>query len=158
MPVPVELIDAYLAGGSTLRQAIHGMTPEQLRARPIPGKWSTLEVVAHLADFEPVFADRLKRAIALEKPIVFTADENHFVEKLAYDVRDLGEELALIDATRLQMGRILKALPESAFQRVAIHSEKGLVTVEQILRGAVNHITHHLPYIAEKKAALGVKS
>ena len=63
-----QLIDSYLAGARTLRQAVAGMSREQLRARPIPGKWSTLEVVCHLADFEPVFADRMKRVIALDRP------------------------------------------------------------------------------------------
>jgi hypothetical protein len=33
------------------------MTREQLLARPVPGKWSTQEVVCHLADYEPIYAD-----------------------------------------------------------------------------------------------------
>jgi hypothetical protein len=40
------------------------MDRSQLLARPIPRKWSTLEVVCHLADFEIVYADRIKRVIA----------------------------------------------------------------------------------------------
>jgi hypothetical protein len=51
------LIDAYLGGIEVLRRAVAGMTPEQLRARPVPGRWSTLEVVCHLADFEPIYAE-----------------------------------------------------------------------------------------------------
>jgi len=46
----MTLIDEYLAGPQLLRQAIAGMSREQLLARPIPGKWSTLEVICHLAD------------------------------------------------------------------------------------------------------------
>ena len=41
-------IDDYLAGPTLLRQKVAGMTREQLIARPIPGKWSTLEVICHL--------------------------------------------------------------------------------------------------------------
>ena len=41
-----------------LRNAVAGMTREQLVARPVPGRWSTLEVVCHVADFEPILADR----------------------------------------------------------------------------------------------------
>ena len=48
-----QLTDAYLAGPPALRQAVAGMSREQLTARPVPGKWSTLEVVCHLADFDP---------------------------------------------------------------------------------------------------------
>ena len=58
MPTPAELADQYLAGANSLREAVKGMSREHLTARPVPGKWSTLEVVCHIADFEPVLADR----------------------------------------------------------------------------------------------------
>ena len=60
MPALPHLIDTYLAGPALLREAVAGLNRDQLLARPVPGKWSTLEVVCHLADFEPVYADRMK--------------------------------------------------------------------------------------------------
>ena len=65
---PKTLIDNYLDGTQLLRKAVAGMSQEQLLARPIPGKWSTLEVICHLADFEIVYADRIKRVIAENEP------------------------------------------------------------------------------------------
>ena len=53
-----SLIDEYAAGPALLRKEVAGLTSQQVRQRPVPGKWSTLEVVCHLADFEPVFLDR----------------------------------------------------------------------------------------------------
>jgi uncharacterized damage-inducible protein DinB len=150
-----EMVSGYLAGIDQLRHAVAGLSREQLLARPISGKWSTLEVVCHLADFEPVFADRMKRIIALERPSLAAADENLYAAKLAYHDRDLGEELAVIDVTRQQMARILKPLPDAILERVGIHSERGPRTLADILIGATNHITHHLPFIAEKRKALG---
>jgi len=149
-----EMVDAYVAGVGQLRQAVTGLSREQLLARPIPGKWSTLEVVCHLADFEPVLADRMKRIIALDKPPLAAADENLYAAKLAYHDRDLAEELAVIDVTRKQMARILRPLPDAALDRVGIHSERGPRTLADILSGATNHIAHHLPFIAEKRKAL----
>ena len=52
------LIEEYLAGPGVLRRAVAGMTRDQLLVRPVPGKWSTQEVVCHLADYEPIYADR----------------------------------------------------------------------------------------------------
>ena len=40
------LIDGYLAGPQKLRDAIAGMTAEQVDAAPIAGKWSTRQVIA----------------------------------------------------------------------------------------------------------------
>ena len=56
-----QLIDDYLAGPQKLRAAVAGMAAEQLDAHPIPGKWSTKQVICHIADFGPVYLDRMKR-------------------------------------------------------------------------------------------------
>src|SRR5438045_499030 len=122
MPALSQLIESYLAGPQALRQAVVGLSPDQLRARPVPGKWSTLEVVCHLADFDPILADRMKRVIAEDRPPLLGADEKRFAAALAYQERDLDEELAIIDTTRQQMARILRTLPDEALQRVGVHN------------------------------------
>jgi uncharacterized damage-inducible protein DinB len=152
------LIDAFLAGPAQLRQAVAGMSREQLLARPIPGKWSTLEVVCHLADFDPVIADRMKRVIAEDKPQLLGADEKSYAATLAYHDRDLEEELTLIERTRSQMGRILRKLPAEAFQRVGVHNERGPLTMERLVTLAANHIPHHVQFIQEKRRALGLQA
>jgi hypothetical protein len=150
-----EQIQAYLAGVETLKKAVAGLTPEQLKARPVPGKWSTLECVCHLADFEPILADRMKRIIAEEKPLLIGADEKHFAAALAYDDRELTQELAIIENTRKQMAKILAKLPAAAWQRQGVHNERGLLTLEQMLANAIRHIPHHVAFIQEKRKALG---
>jgi hypothetical protein len=62
------MIEEYLAGPGVLARAVAGMTRDKLFARPLAGKWSTQEVVCHLADYEPIYADRMKRVIALTEP------------------------------------------------------------------------------------------
>lgn len=150
------LIESYLQGPKLVREAVEGMTPDQLRAHPIAGKWSTLEVVCHLADFDPIMADRMKRIIAEVKPQLIGADENRFAEALSYHLRDVNEELTIIDHTRRQMGRILQNLAPTAFQRTGLHSERGELTLQQMLQLAVNHIVHHVKFIHEKRQALGL--
>src|SRR5438105_8912475 len=94
-----QMIDEYVAGAQALRKAVAGMTREQLLARPVAGKWSTLEVVCHLSDFEPILAERMKRVLTHENPTLLAADENLFAARLAYHDRDLEEELRLIELT-----------------------------------------------------------
>jgi hypothetical protein len=151
-----EMTDAYLEGPRALRRAVADMTREQLLARPVPGKWSTLEVICHLADFDPILADRMKRVIAEDRPQLLGADEKRFAAALAYHGRDPQEELALLDHTRSQMARILRTLPEEALQRVGVHNERGPLTLERLLAVATNHIPHHLQFILEKRKALGL--
>ena len=49
----------------------------------------------------------------------------------------------------------LRAQPPEAWQRQAVHSGSGLLTLRQLVLQAVRHLRHHLPFIAEKRAALG---
>ena len=149
-----DLISQYVQGGNLLRQSVAHMPLDQLMARPIAGKWSTLEVICHIADFESVFADRMKRVIALENPQLLGADENLFLKSLSYHQRNIGEELALIDLVRSQMARILTGLPEAAWTRLGVHSEKGPISLKNLLQKAIGHIDHHLPFIDQKKKNL----
>src|SRR5262245_18858437 len=141
-----QLVTDYLAGPAALRQAVAGLSRAQLIARPVPGKWSTLECVCHLADFDPILADRMKRVIAEEKPTLLGADENRFVAALAYHDRDLEEELTIIERTRSQMAKILRKLPDDALQRVGVHNERGPRSLEQLLTTTINHIPHHIGF------------
>jgi hypothetical protein len=148
------LIEEYLAGPGLLRRAVAGMTRDQLLARPIPGKWSTQEVVCHLADYEPIYADRMKRVIALQEPELLKGDPGLFATRLAYDLRDVDDELALIEITRKQMARILRGLKPEDFRRQGGHSRDGGLTLEVLLQRVTAHIPHHVRFIAEKRRAM----
>lgn len=156
MSALAPLIDNYLAGVATLRKAVAGLTREQFTARPVPGKWSTLEVVCHLADFDPILADRMKRILAEDRPQLLGADEKRFAAALAYQERDPEEELALIAQTRSQLARILRQQKDEVLQRVGVHNERGELTLERMLMLASNHIAHHVKFIQEKRQALGL--
>ncbi len=151
-----QLINDYLAGPKVVREAVAGMTHAQLLTRPVAGKMSTLEVICHLADFEPIMADRMKRVIAEDNPTLLGADENRFLAALAYHDRDLEEELVIIDRTRSQLGRILAKLPAASLQRTGTHNERGPLSLENLLTLAINHIAHHVKFIHQKREALGV--
>lgn len=149
-----ELIQRYLEGPRLLRQAVWGMNGGQWTARPVPGKWSTLEVLCHLADFEIVFADRIKRVIAENEPTMFGGDPDTFAGRLAYHQRQAEEELQLIELVRKQVGRILRTLQPEDFQRRGVHSESGPLTLQTLVERITGHIPHHIRFIEEKRRAL----
>lgn len=151
------LIDEYAAGPSLLQKGIAGMSDAELRAAPVPGKWSTHQVICHIADFEPVYADRMKRVLAENEPTLFGGDPDVFAAKLCYDQRDIEEELQIIAYARRQMVRILRTLAPADFQRKGIHSADGPLTLETLLRRITGHVPHHLKFIAEKRQSLARK-
>jgi uncharacterized damage-inducible protein DinB len=156
MSDPARLIATYLHGPATLRKAVAGLDAEALRARPVPGKWSILEVVCHLADSEQAYCHRMKRVIAEENPLLPGYDETRFAAALACPDRDVEEELALLESMRRQMARILRTVPVPTWSRTGVHTERGLMTLEDLLRTEAEHIPHHLPFLEEKRRALGL--
>ena len=149
-----RLIDDYAAGPERLRQAVAGMTDEQLDAKPIPGTWSTRQVVCHVADFEPIYADRIKRVIAEDEPTFFGGDPDVFAARLAYDDRDVDEELRLIECTRRQMARILKSLTTADFRRTGNQFDDGRLDLTTLLTRVTDHLPHHVRFIEAKREAL----
>src|SRR5262249_57588711 len=124
-----QLIDAYLASLPQLRRAVADLSPEQLQARPVPGKWSTIEVVCHLVDSEQAWCHRMKRVIAEERPLLIGYDESRFTAALDYHKHDVNAELTLLESMRYQMAAILRGVPDASWVRTGVHSERGLITL-----------------------------
>lgn len=158
--MPLEpMIDAYLKAPAALRAAVSDMTVEQLCARPVEGRWSTLEVVAHLADVDAIFADWMKRIIASESAILFVGFHTAFADNLAYQDRNITEELTLIEVTRKQIARILKTKDESVLTREGLTRREGIDTprtLEFALQRMTDHLHEHIQYIHEKRKAMSL--
>jgi uncharacterized damage-inducible protein DinB len=149
-----KLIDEYSAGPGLLRDAIAGMTQKQIDARPIAGKWSTRQVLCHIADFEIVYVDRMKRVIAEQEPTFFSGDPDTFAAGLAYNSRVLEDELLVIESVRRQMASILRTLGVKDMQRIGNHSDDGPLSLATLLQGITFHLPHHVAFIEEKRKAM----
>ena len=151
-----ELISNYLAGPDLVRNAVAGMSHEHLFAKPVPGKWSTHQVVCHLADTEALYAERMKRVIAEHKPPLLAMDPDAWMAHLASPQRVIEDELRLIELIHNQMGHILRTLKFDDFRRRGIHSEDGPLSLETLLTRITGHLPHHVRFINEKKRALAI--
>lgn len=149
-----ELIARYRSGHGLLLEALQGLGDAQLDARPVPGKLSTREVLAHIADCEQFLADRMKRTIAMDRPLLLGADGWLYPDALHYGNRDVQLDLRLIEVTRAQMAHDLDVLDAEAWDRPAVHSETGLVTLRQLLLHTIRHLEWHVGTILEKREAM----
>jgi uncharacterized damage-inducible protein DinB len=154
-PSPVdELLGRYARGAEVLRTSIADMGADALRVRPIAGKWSSLEVVAHIVDADQFMCDRMKRTIATDSPLLMGVESIQYLEPLHYHDRDPELDIRLLEIQREQMLGDLTRLPAEAWERPSIHSEVGMLTLRQLLSHAVRHLESHVEAIAEKRAAL----
>lgn len=153
-----QLLQQYERGAELLQAAVGRAREDQWFLHPVADKWSIQEVVCHLADFEPIYADRMKRVLVEENPAMFGGDPDVFAAGLHYEHRNLHEELELIAVVRKQMARILRQTDIEDFQRTGVHSESGPLTLETLLERITLHIPHHIRFIDEKIAAMSSQS
>lgn len=149
-----ELIDLYEQGARELQDVVADITPSAVHTRVAPGKWSIHEVVCHIADFEIINSERIRRVLSEHEPTLFNGDPDDFERALAYDSRNFEEELLLISTLRSQIARILRSVPDAAWQRHGIHSTDGPLTLRALIERVTRHIPHHVAFIKEKRQAL----
>lgn len=148
-------LDAYAAQSTALRDAIVGLTPDEMRQRPGPGAWSIHELVVHVMDSDLVCVHRMRRIIAEDKPLLLAYDENKFIERLAYHETDVHAAAEAYRTAREVMAPTLRRLPSEAFDRQGVHNERGLVTLREMVDLYVWHVDHHLQFLRDKRVRLG---
>lgn len=169
MTIP-DLLRRYRKGIENFDRRIFWLDPEQLDHAFLPeadvGRWPVRVLLGHLADAEIVFAQRMRRAVGEDNPVLSVWDENAFIDngiyggtdtegltpEAAHDrvVRAVGGAVAMIHTTRQWTGDWLLSLKPQQFDRMALHPERGGESVKQMLAYATWHLEHHARYLACK--------
>jgi uncharacterized damage-inducible protein DinB len=150
-----ELVEQYAAGADRLAQAIIGLSRNDFAALPVPGTWSIQQIVLHVMDSDLISSDRMKRVIAEENPTLIGFDETAFARGLFYEALDAGLAADVFAKNRRLTAVVLRHVPDEAFDRFGTHSERGRVTLTQLVQGMVDHLEHHLRCLREKRRLLG---
>jgi DinB superfamily len=150
-----NLIEEYVACSKRLRDSVSGLSQEDLTARPGPGDWSILELVIHLADMDSIAIDRMKRMLIEDDPPLLYADETAYLRELAPHEQSLEDALILFEVGRRQFARVLRTLPDEAFERRGIHNRRGVLTVGGSVTDYNAHVDYHLAFLAAKRERLG---
>ena len=118
-------------------------------ATPDPARFTLREMLAHIADWEPIFLDRLKRTVELDEPVLQGYDEGQIALE-----RDYAHSEPLMNLQRFREGRetlvdYLQSLPDSAWDRVGRHTELGPITLEGLLSLIVGHDGYHTAQVVQ---------
>lgn len=148
------VIDQFEAGGQELVDAVAGLKTEELTRPMEPGRWSIQKLVIHLAGADSIAIDRMKRVITEEQPLLLYAHESAYVDRLHCDQQSIEDAVELFRIGRRQIARVLRLLPDESFERAGTHSIVGVVSLADLIETYVDHLTHHLNFLLEKKAAL----
>jgi hypothetical protein len=147
-----KLIAKYRDGYAAVAEALLRITPEELDARPGPGRWTAREIVHHLADSETTSAIRLRRLLAEERPFIQGYDQDEFARRLHYD-RPHEASLELFKYVRAATAELLDRLEPADWLREGTHSESGRYTVETWLEIYGEHAHKHARQIRAARAS-----
>jgi hypothetical protein len=142
-----QLISQYRDGFDEVSRSIEGLSDEDLRARPLPGKWTACEIVHHLADSEMTSAVRLRKLLTEESPQIQGYDQEAFAERLRYNERDIAPALEAFRAARATSAQLLEVMTEEDWARAGTHTESGRYTSEDWLRIYAAHAHNHAAQI-----------
>jgi hypothetical protein len=147
---PVEVLAAT---PGEVRRALAGVPEDELRRPEAPGKWSRLEVAAHLADSEVAIAWRFRLAIAQDRPPLTGYDQDAWAERLGYSETSLADALEVFEVLRAANVRLLRRLAPADWERVAVHAERGEESVRHMARLFAGHDLLHLRQIERIRRA-----
>ena len=146
------LVEKYREGYTVVVQALGGASDAELDARPAPQKWSTREIVHHLADSEMTSAIRLRRLIAEDQPVIHGYDQEEFARRLFYD-RPIAASLDAFRSARATTVELLDRLTPEQWARTGTHTESGAYSVERWLEIYAAHAHGHAEQITRARAA-----
>ena len=141
-----------------LKKAIKGLTPEQLRTRESPRKWSILEVLAHLSDTEIVYRYRMRMIVAEPGCNIVGYDQDAWAKRLHYQDQDAADVMKEIESVRNATLRWLRTLSDTELNRAGHHDERGEETVRHIVRMVAGHDILHRQQIQRIRATVAGSS
>lgn len=136
-----ELLEAYARVPEDVRKALLNFPRNMWMWRESSSRWSLHEIILHLCDSEANSYLRARRIVAEPGSLITAYDENCWAKELAYESQNTEDALELFTLLRKNTHRLLQHIPESAWQRHAIHTENGKITLDDWLWSYANH-TH----------------
>lgn len=147
-----ELLERFRRGAEMVAVSITGAAGSELDFVPDPAKWSIRQIIAHLADAEMVASGRLRQIIAEDHPHLQAYDQNAWASNLDYSRRKTSQALETFRRLRGENYELLKELPAPTFERAGVHSERGPLTLKQLLQGMAEHAENHAAQVRTRRA------
>ena len=130
---------------STVARIARMVTADQLRAVKFD-QWSGLEVLGHVADTADVFAERVRRIAAEDKPRLPNMDQDKVHAERRNNAREPMEFAKRIQAAHGEIIRVLSTPANRA--RLGIHEEQGEMDAGYVGAYQARHSHEHVTDVA----------
>ena len=132
-----------------LAGALAGLTDAEADFRPDLARFTLREVLAHLADWDPIFSERLTRMQGEDHPTLPGYDEGAWAIEHDYAGSDWREQLALFSERRRALTAQVRAFAPVDWSRTADRPEIGVLSVQDLTMLIPLHDIYHLRQVRE---------
>ncbi len=120
---------------------------EALQLRDGNDGWNTVEIICHLADWDGIYAQRVRNAITEDRPMIVPYGPLARFESQGYASRTLDEALLWFTERRSELIDLLRSLEAEQWLRKSVHPEDGELTVYDIAYNVCLHDINHIEQI-----------
>lgn len=143
------LVGAVSASPPVFAQLLQGITEAQIDRKPDPERFSIREIMAHLADWEPIIQERIRRTLNETEPTLATIDPGQLAIDHDYAHANFSEQVALFAERRAKTAKMVSDLNPTDWQRTAVRPNIGVLTMEALVAQVPMHDLYHLRQAAE---------
>jgi len=111
---------------------------------PGPGRWSILEIAAHLADAELLASARIRRIITQDRPEMHGYKQELWAQSLAYRLQKVEAVSARFVVLRRENAALLEMIGEEVWRLKGRHDEYGELSLRELIEDYISHTAKHL--------------
>ncbi|MEI7985656.1 MAG: DinB family protein [Armatimonadota bacterium] len=134
---------------STLIRMVDSIRPELYDTSLEGDRFTLKEVVAHLADLEQTWLDRITTAIEFPGKAVEPFNEEARAVEHKYSEKDIHHELEVFDNRRRDTVDYLLRLADDDWANTITHPDKGEMTVLEIVQYITGHDLYHVHQVSQ---------
>ena len=127
-----------------LSVTLNGVSAETLNAKPVSGKWSAHEQLAHLARYHQIFLQRIDRMLSEQAPEFPRYRAEDDPEWPQWSGLSTAQLLVRISSMRAKLMARLRSLNDEDFERTGVHPKFGAMSLSLWLEFFLVHEAHHL--------------
>ena len=135
---------SYGDAHTLLTEALTQFPRAMWQFRPASAEFTIHEIVVHITDSEANSFVRARRAIAEPGSAVLGYDETQWARGLRYHAQSPEDALELFKWLRGNTYRLVRSLPEASWSGTIVHSEAGVMTLDDWLDVYDRHVPEHI--------------
>jgi hypothetical protein len=137
------------AGPQTISRLIRWIPADRMDVPSHPGRFTPREVIAHLADWEPISRGRMQTAFERPGAEVPDLDEGQIAIEKRYSEWDPLETAEEFVRRRSETLAWLSSLQKSDWRKTAIHTARGEMSIYDFANLELGHDMYHIAQLCQ---------